>query len=83
MRVECLRMPSKDDELAELGRRVRKRRKELGLTQEKLAEKAGMHRTYISKIENGRQNIASRNLMRLAAALDLDASDLIRDLGGY
>jgi transcriptional regulator with XRE-family HTH domain len=73
-------MPSSFPELAELGRRVRDRRRELGLSQEKVAERAGFDRTYISKIERGRQNLASHNVILLAQALNLDPGDLMRGL---
>jgi transcriptional regulator with XRE-family HTH domain len=53
---------------------------ELGLSQEELAERAGLHRTYISSLEQGRRNVAVHNVVRLAEALDLDPADLVAGL---
>jgi transcriptional regulator with XRE-family HTH domain len=66
--------------LGEFGRRVRERRLALGLSQEKLAELAGVHRTYMSEIERGERNVALINISRVARALRLDAGDLLRGL---
>lgn len=73
-------MPSDYPELREFGRRVRARRMALGLSQEELAERAGLHRTYISSLEQGRRNVAVHNVVRLAEALDLDPADLVAGL---
>ena len=58
------------------GDAVRKRREELGLTQEDLAEKAAIHRTYLSDIERGSRNVSLINIERLAAALGMHISEL-------
>lgn len=68
--------PAPDDLLVALGIVVRERRKELHLSQERLAERAHIHRTYIADIERGTRNLALRNVARLAAALDLSLVDL-------
>lgn len=73
-------MPSNYPELREFGRRVRDRRVELGLSQEDLAERAGLHRTYISSLEQGRRNVAVHNVVRLAEALDIDPAHLVQGL---
>jgi DNA-binding XRE family transcriptional regulator len=57
---------------------VKVRREELGLTQEDLAAKAGIHRTYLSDVERGSRNLSLINIERLALALDLSLSDLFR-----
>ena len=57
---------------------VKARREALGLTQEDLAEKARIHRTYLSDVERGTRNLSLVNIERLAAALDLSLSDLFR-----
>ena len=62
------------------GQRVRARRYELGLSQEALAEAAGMHRTYVGSLERGERNVALLNIIRLAEALELDPADLVRGL---
>jgi transcriptional regulator with XRE-family HTH domain len=56
--------------------RVRERRLELGISQEELALRAGLHRTYVSDIERGNRNIAITNLVRLADALELPVADI-------
>ncbi|MDB9311207.1 helix-turn-helix transcriptional regulator [Aphanizomenon sp. CS-733/32] len=58
------------------GRAIRKRRRELDLSQEELAEKAELHRTYISSIESGKCNISLDNIEKLAKSLNISISDL-------
>jgi transcriptional regulator with XRE-family HTH domain len=48
------------------------------LSQEALAARAGIHRNYLGAVERGERNIAYTNLLKIAAALRLPASDLIR-----
>jgi len=62
------------------GDRVRKRRLDLGWSQEKLAEASGLHWTYISSIERGERNISLLNILRVADALDVDPGKLVRGL---
>jgi transcriptional regulator with XRE-family HTH domain len=61
-----------DARLVAFGRRVRDIRVELGLSQEELAAKAGIDRTYISGIERGVRNISMRKLFQIADALKVD-----------
>lgn len=61
----------------ELGRRVRALREAQGLSQEKLAEKAQIHRTYVGSLERGERNVALINIVRLADALGVDPSELV------
>lgn len=58
------------------GTAVKFRREELGLTQEDLADRAGIHRTYLSDVERGTRNLSLVNIERLAAALSLKMSEL-------
>jgi len=51
------------------GSRVRRIREQRGLSQEQLAELAGIHRTYMSSVERGQRNIGLDNIAALAAAL--------------
>ena len=57
---------------------VKVRREELGLTQEDLADRAGIHRTYLSDIERGTRNVSLINIERLASALSLKLSELFQ-----
>jgi transcriptional regulator with XRE-family HTH domain len=57
---------------------VKARREALALTQEDLAEKAPIHRTYLSDVERGSRNISLVNIERLATALALRLSELFR-----
>jgi transcriptional regulator with XRE-family HTH domain len=58
---------------------LRLRRLELGLSQEALADQAGLHRTYIGSIERAERNISIDSMARLAMALGLELVDLLRD----
>jgi transcriptional regulator with XRE-family HTH domain len=60
-----------------LGRAVASRRHELGLTQEQLANDTDLHQRWISNVETGKRNPSYASLRRLAAGLDLTASELI------
>ena len=62
--------------LKSFGNRVRKNRVRLGLSQEDLAERADLDRTYISGIERGLRNVALLNLYRIAEAMDVRVADL-------
>ena len=57
---------------------VKKYRIEKGFSQEKLADLAGLHRTYISAIERERRNISIENIEKIAIALDIDAFLLLK-----
>ena len=63
-----------------MGTRMRARRQELGLSQEALALRCSLHWTYVGQIERGRRNIGILNLLRVAAALDIDPGELITGL---
>jgi transcriptional regulator with XRE-family HTH domain len=63
------------------GKAIRRRRRELDLSQEELAEKSGLHRNYISGIENGERNPSLKNIVKLAAALEISVSDLFVNYG--
>jgi len=60
-----------------LGTEIRRSRIEAGLTQEGVAAKAGLHRTYVSLIERGRRTPTVDVLFRIAGALDVPAADII------
>jgi transcriptional regulator with XRE-family HTH domain len=63
--------------LERFGLRLREVRLKAGVSQEKLAELAGLHRTYVSSVERGLRNISLENIDRLAAALDVELADLM------
>jgi transcriptional regulator with XRE-family HTH domain len=67
----------KIDVTVRFGQAVKKLRMELGLSQEVLAEKASLHRTYIADIERGKRNISLRNIEKIAGALSLKMADLM------
>ena len=64
-----------------VGTVVRRRREALGLSQEDFAERTGHHRTYIGFLERGERSPNVQTLQRVAEALDLNASDLLRESG--
>lgn len=63
--------------LLHFGQSVQQRRKALGLSQEQLADKAGVHRTYIGMIERAEKNITLCNMEKIAKALDTSISSLL------
>ncbi len=69
-------MPLETDIRARFGRRLREIRQERGLSQEELAFKAGVHRTYVSSAERGQRNVGLVNVERLAQALDIEIPEL-------
>lgn len=60
---------------------LRSYRKRAGLTQEQLAEKSGLHRTYIGGIEQERINVSLKNINKIADALDIDPALLMLQPG--
>ena len=69
---------AKPDIRERFGFAVKTRREELHLTQEDLADKAGIHRTYLSDVERGSRNPSLINIERMATALSMSLSDLFR-----
>jgi len=63
-----------------LGENIRARRRNLGWSQEKLAEKADLHHNYIGDIERGEENVSVDALMRISVALKISLSDLVHGL---
>jgi transcriptional regulator with XRE-family HTH domain len=64
------------------GRVVRRRREAAGISQEALADEAGLHRTYISLLERGLRNPSLTVISKLARALGATMTTLISDLEG-
>ncbi|HEX8580346.1 MAG TPA: helix-turn-helix transcriptional regulator [Allosphingosinicella sp.] len=59
------------------GNNVRARRKAVDISQEELADRAGVHRTYVGAVERGEVNISLDNLDRLSAALGVEVAELL------
>jgi len=66
----------------QFGENVRRRRQRLQLSQEELADKAGLHRTYIGSIERGERNVSLDNIVRIAEALGMKPAVLLGGTGG-
>jgi len=66
-----------DKFLENFSRALRMRRETVGLSQEQLAVRAGLHRTYVSDVECGARNISLRTLCLLSAALEMLPSELL------
>jgi transcriptional regulator with XRE-family HTH domain len=62
--------------LEQFGAKVRHYRIKKKISQEKLAETAELHRTYIGQIESGKRNVALRNIHKLSKALGVSIKDL-------
>ncbi|MFN8012041.1 MAG: helix-turn-helix transcriptional regulator [Holophagaceae bacterium] len=69
----------KDAQLTQLGSRIRLRRERLALSQEELADLAGLHRTYIGGVERGERNIGVVNLIKIAQALSVSPAVFFDD----
>jgi DNA-binding XRE family transcriptional regulator len=78
-RVEDL-VESKNQSLVEFGKKVRSARKEKKFSQEELASRADLHRTYIGMIERGEKNITLINILRISRALNISASNLLESI---
>jgi transcriptional regulator with XRE-family HTH domain len=72
-------VPQRSRAHAALGRAIRDVRASRHLSQEELAHRSGMHRTYLGGIERGERNPSYTNIRRLADALGVSASDLIAE----
>ena len=68
---------TKEQVLSAFGATLRAYRQEAGLSQEKLAAKAGLDRTYVGGAERGERNVALINIVRLAEALGVTPADLV------
>ena len=64
---------------AVFAKRLRQIRLSKGLSQEALADLAGLHRTYVGSVERGERNVSIDNMERLAKALEVDIFELLRE----
>lgn len=63
-----------------IGERIRNFRKKQNLSQDKLAEKAGLHNTYIGQVERGEKNITMESLEKIVNALQISFEELFRNI---
>ena len=75
-------MKSKHEILNLFGENVRKFRRLVNLSQEELAHKADLHRTYIGMIERAEKNITLVNIEKIANALEVKIEDLLKTSNG-
>jgi transcriptional regulator with XRE-family HTH domain len=75
-------MRKRDPILCSFGQSVAKHRRAEGLSQEALAEKADLDRTYLSDIERGVRNPGIKNVIVIAKALGITPSELMKGIGG-
>jgi transcriptional regulator with XRE-family HTH domain len=61
------------------GLKIKHLRNELSISQEELAHRSELHRTYLSSVELGKRNISIRNIEKLANALDVNIIELFKD----
>ena len=66
-----------DERMIAFGKRVREVRRNKGISQEKLAELAGIDRSYMGNIERGEKNITLKKAYEICDALDLDIKDIV------
>ena len=69
-----------DDILMRYGRAVRKARLAQGISQEELAARCSLHRTYISDIELGKRNLSLENIERIAISLNQSLSEFFKEV---
>lgn len=62
---------------------LQQRRESLGISQEEVANKAGLHRTYISDVERGARNLSIKSLSKISLALELQASYVVKTAEDY
>ena len=67
----------------QLGERVRARRSELKISQMALADRIGLHFTFVSSVERGERNLSLRSLVLLAEGLEVDPGDLVKGLRSH
>jgi len=69
-----------EDLLLTFGKTIRKIRLSKNISQEKFADLCNLHRTYISDIELGKRNVSLENIGKMASALDMNISELFREV---
>ncbi|HUT36147.1 MAG TPA: helix-turn-helix transcriptional regulator [Planctomycetota bacterium] len=75
-------MPKQEDIRVQFGDRLRALRRHQGISQEELAARAGLDRTYVSGIERGVRNVSLRNIARLSKALAVPLKEMFEGVKG-
>ncbi len=70
----------KNPTLVQLGQQIRKAREKAAISQEEFAYRADLDRTYVGGVERGERNLGVLNLFKLAAVLNIPASNLIKGI---
>jgi len=70
-------MASHSEVATQFGKKLRKLRKKQGFSQEELADRASLHRTYVSSVERGERNVSLQTIDKLARSLNLSMGDLM------
>lgn len=68
------------DILKHFGKRIKEERIKRGFSQEELASRAGLHRTYIGMIERAEKNVTLENIEKIAKSLNLNLSNLFENI---
>ena len=71
---------SQEDPRQIFGSHIRDFRKQAGMSQEKLAEICGLHRTYVGAVERGERNVSLLNIVALAHALNIKPAELLEGI---
>jgi transcriptional regulator with XRE-family HTH domain len=79
--IRSIKRKAKTNIKSRFGTAVRERRNELDISQESLAERAGIHRTYVADVERGARNVGLENIERLAFGLEISISALFAGYG--
>jgi len=78
MRKTKTKTKEEQELLLKIGEQIKSYRTDIGLSQEKLAFKTSLDRTYIGSVERGERNIAVINLQKIATALNISISELLK-----
>lgn len=73
-------MPKEKSNAQTVGSNLRNFREGMGISQEELADRCGLHRTYVGSVERGERNISLDNIVRLANALNISPGQLLEGL---
>jgi transcriptional regulator with XRE-family HTH domain len=74
------KVDGRDPVLMAFGLAIQKRRREMGISQEEAASRAGFHRTYFADVERGARNVGFKIVVAIARGLDVTPSDLMKKI---